>query len=69
MELKSEGAKSGHLPSDDPLGDLMDAAENANFQGVAEGINLFSYLNPLYYLPIYFTTSISFYYLPIVFTT
>ena len=53
MELKSEGAKSGHLPSDDPLGDLMDAAENANFQGVAQGTltlqpaDLFCYLNQL----------------------
>jgi len=37
MELRSEGEKSGHLPSTDPLGDLLEAAENADFQGVAQG--------------------------------
>lgn len=37
MELKSEGEKSGHHPSNDPLEDLLVASENGDRKGVDQG--------------------------------
>jgi len=58
MELKAEGEKSGHpievgargSASSDPLGDLLNAAENADFEGVAQGTPTLPPTNLFYYL-------------------
>ncbi|KAJ1495998.1 hypothetical protein T484DRAFT_1761020 [Baffinella frigidus] len=40
MELKSEGEKSGHHPSNDPLEDLLVASENGDRKGVDQAAKL-----------------------------